>query len=54
MKNIPSTNLAVFLLFFGIALIEATRKGSWIEAALFLALGLLALWGDFRNGPTKK
>jgi hypothetical protein len=32
-------NLAVFVLFFGIALIEALQKQNWLEAALFLALG---------------
>lgn len=37
--NLPKLpNLAVFLLFFGIALIEALQKKNWLEAALFLAL----------------
>ncbi len=47
MKNIAFTNLAVFIIFFGIALIEALQKNNWIEAALFLALGALSLWADF-------
>jgi len=47
MKNVPFTNLAVFILFFGIALIEAIQKNNWIEAALFLALGMLSLRADF-------
>jgi len=46
MKNIKFTNMAVFVLFFGIALVEAFRNGSWIEAVLFLALGILSLWAD--------
>lgn len=41
------TNVAVFILFFGIALIEAIQKSNWLEAALFLALGALSLWADF-------
>ncbi len=47
MKNIKLANLAVFIIFFGIALIEALQKGNWIEAALFLALGVISLWADF-------
>ena len=39
--------MAVFVLFFGIALIEAVQNASWIQAGLFLALGILSLWADF-------
>jgi len=49
MKNIKFTNLAVFIIFFGIALIEAFQKQNWLEAALFLALGILSLWADARK-----
>jgi len=49
MKKIPFTNLTVFLIFFAIALLEAVQKGNWLEAALFLALGFMALWADFRS-----
>ena len=49
MKNIKFTNLAVFIIFFGIALIEAFQKQNWLEAALFLALGLISLWADFKK-----
>lgn len=49
MKNIKYANLAVFVLFFGIALIEAFQKNNWLEAALFLALGALSLWADVRK-----
>jgi hypothetical protein len=49
MKNIPFTNITVFILFFGIALIEALQKQSWLEAALFFVLGVLSLWADFRK-----
>ena len=44
-----SANVAVFGLFFGIALIEAFQKHNWLEAALFLALGLLSLWADLKR-----
>jgi hypothetical protein len=43
------TNFAVFIIFFGIALIEAFRNNNWIEASLFLAFGILSLWVDIRK-----
>lgn len=49
MSKIPFSNLAVFVLFFGIALIEAFQKQNWLEAALFAALGLVSLWADVRK-----
>lgn len=47
MKNPQFANFAVFIIFFGIALIEAFQKQNWLEAALFLALGIMSLWADF-------
>jgi len=47
MKKPEFANLAVFIIFFGIALIEALQKQNWLEAALFLALGALSLRADF-------
>lgn len=49
MKNINFMNVTVFVLFFGIALIEAVQKGNWTEASLFAALGILSLWADFKK-----
>lgn len=49
MKNLKFTNLAIFIIFFGIALIEAFQKQNWLEAALFLALGIISLWVDVRR-----
>ncbi|MEK6844416.1 MAG: hypothetical protein AABX83_03235 [Nanoarchaeota archaeon] len=49
MKNIRFANFAVFIIFFGIALIEALQNNNWIEALLFFALGLLSLWVDFKS-----
>jgi hypothetical protein len=43
------TNITVFVLFFGIALIEALRNNNWLEAALFLALGAMSLWVDVKK-----
>ena len=33
------TNLAVFFLFFGIALLDAVRGGHWVRVAFWLAIG---------------
>ncbi len=47
--NVGFPNIAVFIIFFGIALIEAVGKQNWFEAGLFLALGVLSLWADFKK-----
>lgn len=47
MKFPSSSNFTVFLLFFGIALIEAMQKQNWLEAFLFLILGVISLRADF-------
>ena len=46
MKKLRFTNMAVFIIFFGIALMEALQKQNWIEALLFLSLGVISLWAD--------
>ncbi len=43
------TNVAIFIIFFGIALIEAFQKQNWLEASLFLALGIISFWVDVRK-----
>ena len=42
----PGTNVTVFLLFFGIALLEALDERNWLKAALWLAVGLVFLFAD--------
>jgi hypothetical protein len=49
MKKPGFTNIAVFVVFFGIALIEAIKKNNWLEAALFFALGIISIWADFKK-----
>jgi hypothetical protein len=49
MKKLKFTNLAVFIIFFGVALLEAFQKNNWLEAVLFLALGALFLWADVQK-----
>lgn len=54
MKNTNFLNFAVFLIFFGIALIEALQNRSWLLAILFFILGGFALLVDFRGFNYKK
>jgi hypothetical protein len=49
MKPAPFANLAVFALFFGIALLEAVQGRNWLKAALFALLGALSLRADFKK-----
>ena len=47
MKNLNfGANFTVFLIFFGIALIAAFQTQNWLEALLFVALGIISLWAD--------
>ncbi len=49
MKNIKFANVTVFLIFFGIALIEALQNRNWLEALLFLSLGVISLKADIKK-----
>ena len=41
-----STNFAVFLLFFGVAALEALQTHNWIKAILWAAIGVVFLVAD--------
>lgn len=36
-------SFAIFVLFFGIALVEAIKNNNWIESVLFVILGIIFL-----------
>jgi hypothetical protein len=44
--NKISANFTIFVLFFGLALVEAVKNQEWVESILFLALGAMFLWAD--------
>jgi hypothetical protein len=44
-----STNVAVFLLFFGVALIEAIESGAYLKAVFWLTIGFVFLIADNMN-----
>ena len=47
MKKIGlGTNFAVFVLFFGVATLEAFQTRNWLKAAFWLAIGLVFLVAD--------
>jgi len=47
MKRIRvSTNFTVFLLFFGVAALEAFQTRNWLKAVFWLAIGVVFLAAD--------
>lgn len=41
-----STNFAIFLLFFGVAALEAFQTANWAKAAFWVAIGIVFLVAD--------
>ena len=40
------SNVTVFLLFFGIALLDAFQKGDWLRAMFWCGIGVVFLLAD--------
>lgn len=40
------TNMTIFILFFGVALVEAFQSNNWLLSGLFLVLGFVFLYSD--------
>ena len=49
MKIRFGTNFAIFILFFGVALLDALQEAAWARAALWLAIGFVFLIADGRR-----
>lgn len=50
MKNLKlGASSAIFILFFGAALLDALSGQEWIRVGVFLALGVLSLWADAKK-----
>jgi hypothetical protein len=43
------TNLTIFILFFGIALLDAVRGGHWLRIVFWLAIAALFFLADRRQ-----
>lgn len=52
MKNLRlGSNFAVFLLFFGLSLLEAFQTRNWLKAAFWLAIAAVFLYIDRKRQP---
>lgn len=50
MKNLKfGISFAVFIIFFGVALLDAIQTQSWPRIFVFLALAILCLWVDAKK-----
>jgi len=47
------TAVTIFILFFGVSLLEALQSKNWIMAGLWLLIGLVFLLGDILNQKQK-
>jgi hypothetical protein len=43
-------NFTIFLLFFGVAALEAFQSRNWLKAAFWLVIGLVFWWADNKGG----
>lgn len=49
--RMPGPGVTVFVLFFGLALLDAFRAHDWAHAAFWVAIGAVFLWAD---GPRRR
>jgi len=49
MKKLSFTNTAVFILFFGMGVIEAIQTKNWLKVILWFAIGLVFLFADLKK-----
>ena len=47
--NKLGTNFAVFVLFFGVAAVEAAQTQDWLKVVFWIAIGLVFLWADLKK-----
>lgn len=47
--NKLGTNFAVFLLFFGIAALQALQTRNWLLVLFWAGIGLVFLWADLKK-----
>lgn len=54
MKRLQLRAFTIFVLFFGVAVLEAFQTRNWIKAALWCAIGVVFLIADNFNWKTKE
>jgi hypothetical protein len=47
------TNFVVFVLFFGISMLEAFQSQNWLKALFWLAIGSMFLLADRKRTPAR-
>jgi hypothetical protein len=46
-----SSNFTIFVLFFGLSLLEAFQTRNWLRAAFWLAIAIVFLYADRKRQP---
>lgn len=50
MKNLKfGTNFAVFVIFFGVAALDALQTQNWLRVAFWAGIGAFFLWADLKK-----
>jgi hypothetical protein len=49
MKKLSFTNTTVFILFFGMGVVEAIQTKNWIKVIFWFAIGFVFLLADIRK-----
>jgi hypothetical protein len=49
MKKLNFTNTAVFILFFGMGILEAIQTRNWLKVLLWFAIGFVFLFADLKK-----
>jgi hypothetical protein len=52
MSSIRGTNITIFILFFGITLLEAIQEGKLLKAASWITIGVVFLLADILKKKT--
>ena len=47
--NKLGTNFAIFILFFGVAAVQAVQTQNWLMVAFWVAIGLVFLFADLKK-----
>ena len=51
-KPIPGTNMTIFILFFGIAMLDAVRSHAWLRVSFWLGIAAIFLFVDLGRKRT--
>jgi hypothetical protein len=49
MKKVSFTNTAVFILFFGMGVVEAIQTKNWLKVIFWFAIGFIFLFADLKK-----